>query len=73
MADRSSSYSTSSYQSVTSPLLRLNSEGNLVGKHLHKFGSTDRMRFSVEFSGSEMGQEAELGVDFCLTWTTDPR
>ena len=71
MADRSSSYSTSSYRSVTSPLLRLNREGNLVGKHLHKFGSTDRMRHRIEFS--EMGQESELGVDFCLTWTTDPR
>ena len=71
MADRSSSYSTSSYRSVTSPLLRLNREGNLVGKHLHKFGSTDRM--IDEFPGSAMGQETELGVDFCLTWTTDPR
>ena len=62
---------------VTSPLLRLNEEGKLVGRHLSIFGSTDRLRRVLHFRhgcrGEECSRETELGVDFCLTWSTDPR
>jgi len=60
-----------------SPLLRINEEGKLVGRHLSIFGSTDRLRQVLYFPDGceteECSQETELGVDFCLTWSTDPR
>jgi len=62
---------------LTSALLRINQKGQLVGKHLNIFGSTDRLRRILFFQngcgGEECSQETELGVDFCLTWSTDPR
>ena len=64
----------------TSPFLRINQDGQLVGKHLDYFGSTDSLRlgmhlprrFKEEQSLPDV-KETELGVDFCLTWSTDPR
>jgi len=80
---RSSSYS----KDFTSPLLRINDEGKLVGRYLGVFGSTDRLRWGIglpisseeDCEGEEcqlrppLAQETELGVDFCLTWSFDPR
>ena len=71
----------------TSPRLRINSEGKLVGRHLSVFGSTDRLRWGIglpissedDCEGEEckltplLAQETELGVDVCLTWNIDPR
>ena len=71
----------------TSPRLRINSEGKLVGRHLSVFGSTDMLRLGIssfgispeeDCEGEEcklrpLAQETELGVDFCLTWSIDPR
>ena len=70
---------------MSSPLLRINSEGKLVGKHWEVFGSTDRMRQQIQIprpdcAGNQQcetrippGVETDLGVDFCLTWSLDPR
>ena len=64
----------------TSALLRINDKGQLVGKHLDFFGSTDWLRLGMHlprrfrFNQSlPVVEETELGVDFCLTWSTDPR
>ena len=75
-----SSRITSRGEYGTSPFLRINQDGQLVGKHLDYFGSTDSLRlgmhlprrFKEEQSLPEV-KETELGVDFCLTWSTDPR
>merc|ERR1712032_309707 len=60
-----------------SPLLRINEEGKLVGRHISIFGSTDRLRQVLYFPDGceteECSQGTELGVDFCLTWSIDPR
>ena len=83
VSGRSSSYT----KDFTSPLLRINDEGKLVGRHLSIFGSTDRLRWGTDLpisseddcEGEEcqlrspLAQETELGVDFCLTWSFDPR
>ena len=64
----------------TSPFLRINEEGRLVGKHLDFFGSTDFLRLGMELprrfrddQSLPVVEETELGVDFCLTWSIDPR
>merc|ERR1719234_49712 len=64
----------------TSPLLRINDDGQLVGKHLDFFGSTDWLRLGMplprrfkENQSLPVVEETELGVDFCLTWSADPR
>ena len=86
----SSGYSTQ----YVSPFLRLNEDGQLVGKYLDVLGTSEGMRFGMKLpkrydgygmttrigDGVEIpnvppppGQESEVGVDFCLTWSTDPR
>ena len=64
----------------TSAHLRINEEGKLVGRHLDFFGSTDWLRLGMELprrfkqnQSLPVVEETELGVDFCLTWSTDPR
>ena len=64
----------------TSPFLRINNKGQLVGRHLDFFGSTDWLRLGMELprrfredQSLPLVEETELGVDFCLTWSTDPR
>ena len=75
-----SSRITSRGEYGTSPFLRINQDGQLVGKHLDYFGSTDSLRLGLhlprrfrEYQSLPVVEETELGVDFCLTWSTDPR
>merc|ERR1712130_146699 len=81
---RSSSFGNTSSirlrQFGTSPFLRINEKGELVGKHLDYFGSTDSLRLGMHLprrfrddQSLPVVEETELGVDFCLTWSTDPR
>jgi len=84
----SSGYSSRS----VSPFLRLNQEGQLVGRYLNVLGTSEGLRFGMQLperyergetrldDGSYIpsvppphGEETEVGVDFCLTWSTDPR
>jgi len=64
----------------TSARLRINEKGHLVGSHLDFFGSTNWLRLGMKLprrfkqnQSLPVVEETELGVDFCLTWSTDPR
>ena len=62
----------------SSPLLRINEAGLLVGRDLDVI-SLSNLRIGKTVAsgpGAEeppLGNETELNVDFCLTWNTDPR
>ena len=62
-----------------SPMLRLTLDGRLVGQRLDRTGLTG-MRFGTRWFKEAANQtspaqveETDLGVDFCLTWDSDPR
>ena len=54
-----------------SPMLRLTSDGRLVGQRLDRIGLTG-LRLGTRRE-TEEDEETDLGVDFCLTWDSDPR
>merc|ERR1719234_1837624 len=62
----------------STPLLRINEAGLLVGRDLDVI-SLSNLRIGKPVAagpGAEeppLGNETELDVDFCLTWNTDPR
>ena len=60
-------------------MLRLTLDGRLVGQRLDRTGLTG-MRFGTRWFKEAANQtspaqveETDLGVDFCLTWDSDPR
>ena len=62
----------------TSPHLRINQAGRLAGRNLDVISLSNLRIGKVVLAGpgSEeppLGNETELNVDFCLTWSTDPR
>lgn len=52
-------------------MLRLTSDGRLVGQRLDRIGLTG-LRLGTRRE-TEEDSETDLGVDFCLTWDSDPR
>ena len=53
-------------------MLRLTSDGRLVGQRLDRIGLTG-LRLGTRREAEEEVEETDLGVDFCLTWDSDPR
>ena len=62
-----------------SPQLRINNAGRLAGRGLEVMGLSNLQIGRVVPSGPgvewppPLGNKTELDVDFCLTWSIDPR
>ena len=62
-----------------SPQLRINKAGRLAGRGLEVMGISNLQIGRMVPSGPgvewnpHLGNETELDVDFCLTWSIDPR
>ena len=62
-----------------SPQLRINNAGRLAGRGLEVMGLSNLQIGRMVPSGPgvewnpHLGNETELDVDFCLTWSIDPR